>query len=112
MFAMATKLPIVNYFLATMRSCEFTSSTRKPGRTHIIRLRGVIFRTTTIVDYVLETMQSCEFTSSTRKPGRTHIIHLRGVIFRTTNIIEVNHRSANLSDSEATRHVNLKMGQN
>ena len=42
MFAIVSELAIMAYFFA-MRSCEF-SATRTPGRTHIIRLRGILFR--------------------------------------------------------------------
>lgn len=44
LFSIVTELAIVAYFFA-MRSCECTT-TRTPGRTHIIKLRGVVFRAT------------------------------------------------------------------
>ena len=43
LFAIVSELAIIAYFFA-MRSCEFTM-TPQPGRTKIIRLRGIVFRT-------------------------------------------------------------------
>ena len=42
LYAIAAELTIMAYFFA-MRSCEF-SQTPQPGRTKIIRLRGIVFR--------------------------------------------------------------------
>ena len=79
-FAIVTDLAIVAYFFA-MRSCEF-STTRTPGRTRIIRLSGVLFRSAdnSIIDHrspVLHRAERVTLTFGNQKNGikmdrRTH----------------------------------------